>query len=643
MPVSTLVIPVRAVEAGLHDHRHATRHEGLGDVAVVDPLRGDRGSPAIGLRLRHHPLRPAAARPRTRPRGAARRPTASASPTCCGRGSRSTRSGHDHRLRLCRWRADGVDDGQRGGAPAQASRRSSCPTSSASPSAATGGCASSRPPAGAPGCPHRGGCGAGPSSSGRRRWCGRRCRSRCTPTAESSAPRSAPAGSPATGSTTATNRLSHKSGLTDFKDWYRQSFGRHSPWGDEDSEALVYGGRDRARASLSARVMRAAASHGRAGPGRDRPRSKQGEPGTEVFLVLDGVIRVERDGERLAEYGPGALLGERAHLEGGARTSTHRRGDAVPGGHGRGRPVGALGSRRALGGAPPRRSARETERVRVHFCGTRGSTPAPGPEFVRYGGHTSCVALVARTSDAGPTLLLDAGTGLRRSPRCSATRRSGHHPPDPSALGPRQGLPFFQSGDHPDAQVTLAASRPGRRGGRRERAGPHDVAAALPDPADDLRGDWTFESCPGRRLRGARASRVVARDVPHKGGRTVGYRVTDGRSTIAYIPDHCPTALGPGPGRVGRLPPGRPRTGRDVDVLDPRCPPLPRSSRPRPRSATPRPTTPSGSDDGRAHGGSRSSTTGLTAPTPRSTRSSTGSPTSTVPVIAAAEGSTLEL
>jgi CRP-like cAMP-binding protein len=48
----------------------------------------------------------------------------------------------------------------------------------------------------------------------------------------------------------------------------------------------------------------------------------QGEPGADVYLVLDGVVRVERDGEWLAEYGPGALLGERAHLEGGTRTST---------------------------------------------------------------------------------------------------------------------------------------------------------------------------------------------------------------------------------------------------------------------------------------------------------------------------------
>ena len=49
---------------------------------------------------------------------------------------------------------------------------------------------------------------------------------------------------------------------------------------------------------------------------------RQGDEGSEVFLVLDGVLRVEVDGRRLAEYGPGALLGERAHLEGGSRTSS---------------------------------------------------------------------------------------------------------------------------------------------------------------------------------------------------------------------------------------------------------------------------------------------------------------------------------
>jgi CRP-like cAMP-binding protein len=51
---------------------------------------------------------------------------------------------------------------------------------------------------------------------------------------------------------------------------------------------------------------------------------EQGAEGDELFLLLDGVLRVEVDGERLAEIGPGALLGERAVLEGGRRTATLR-------------------------------------------------------------------------------------------------------------------------------------------------------------------------------------------------------------------------------------------------------------------------------------------------------------------------------
>jgi hypothetical protein len=116
--------------------------------------------------------------------------------------------------------------------------------------------------------------------------------------------------------------LSHKSGLTDFRDWYRKSFGKHSPWGDEDSAALVTAVETALERALSAQLM-----HGAAKPGIRRLKAgdvlvRQGEPGADVYLVLDGVIRVDRDGERLAEYGPGAMLGERAHLEGGTRTST---------------------------------------------------------------------------------------------------------------------------------------------------------------------------------------------------------------------------------------------------------------------------------------------------------------------------------
>ncbi len=120
----------------------------------------------------------------------------------------------------------------------------------------------------------------------------------------------------------AAGRLTHKSGLTDYSNWMAESFGPHTPWGDQDSEALVTAVETALEHSLSVQLM-----HGSARPRIDqvaagRALVSQGDRGSEIYLVLDGVVRVEHDGEWLAEYGPGALLGERAHLESGVRTST---------------------------------------------------------------------------------------------------------------------------------------------------------------------------------------------------------------------------------------------------------------------------------------------------------------------------------
>lgn len=119
-----------------------------------------------------------------------------------------------------------------------------------------------------------------------------------------------------------TGALTHKSGLTDYTDWMATSFGRHTPWGDEDSEALVTAVETALEHSMSVQLMRGAAKPTITKVPAGSAVVRQGDPGNEIYLVLDGVIRVERDGEWLAEYGPGALLGERAHLEGGLRTST---------------------------------------------------------------------------------------------------------------------------------------------------------------------------------------------------------------------------------------------------------------------------------------------------------------------------------
>lgn len=119
-------------------------------------------------------------------------------------------------------------------------------------------------------------------------------------------------------------KLAAKVGLADFKQWYRKSFGRNTPWGSTNSAALVTAVETALERELAGLIMR----------GGEPPKirklkpeallTEQGKPGDEVFLVLDGVLAVDVDGEPIAEFGPGAILGERAVLEGGVRTSTMR-------------------------------------------------------------------------------------------------------------------------------------------------------------------------------------------------------------------------------------------------------------------------------------------------------------------------------
>jgi hypothetical protein len=117
-------------------------------------------------------------------------------------------------------------------------------------------------------------------------------------------------------------KLIAKSGMTDFKEWYRRAFGKHTPWGDEESPALVTVAETALERQLSASIMQGGAKPKIRKIAKGKTLVEQGAPGNELYLLLDGVLAVFVDGEKLAELGPGAILGERAILEGGQRTGT---------------------------------------------------------------------------------------------------------------------------------------------------------------------------------------------------------------------------------------------------------------------------------------------------------------------------------
>jgi phosphoribosyl 1,2-cyclic phosphodiesterase len=204
--------------------------------------------------------------------------------------------------------------------------------------------------------------------------------------------------------------------------------------------------------------------------------------------------------------------------------------------------------------------------VRLQFCGVRGSTPAPGADFVRYGGHTSCVA-VTHDGAAGPTLLLDAGTGVRRVTALLAGRPfTGTILLTHLHWDHVQGLPFFRAGDCEEARVSLLLPEQDDGASAEQTLARAMSPPHFPIAPGQLRGRWTFGTlAPGRFE--AEGFTVEAREIPHKGGRTLGYRVSDGRSVAAYVTDHCPTALGPGPDGWGEYHSGAVELAAGADVL----------------------------------------------------------------------------
>ena len=200
--------------------------------------------------------------------------------------------------------------------------------------------------------------------------------------------------------------------------------------------------------------------------------------------------------------------------------------------------------------------------LRVTFCGVRGSTPSPGADFVRYGGHTSCVAL--SRDDGTPELLLDAGTGIT-----AVTRLLGGRPFTGSILlghlhwDHTHGLPFFAGGrDTPRTDVYLPEQGEAAES-LLERcfSPPH-----FPIVPAELGPGWSFRSLE-EGGHGIEGFEVIAREIPHKGGRTFGYRVTHGGASLAYLSDHSPVSLGPGPDGQGERHEAILELAADADLL----------------------------------------------------------------------------
>jgi phosphoribosyl 1,2-cyclic phosphodiesterase len=175
--------------------------------------------------------------------------------------------------------------------------------------------------------------------------------------------------------------------------------------------------------------------------------------------------------------------------------------------------------------------------VRIKVWGARGSVPAPGPEMNRYGGNTSCVQVTFRD---GSQLILDAGTGIRTlgleltdAPQVGILLTHLH-------LDHIQGLMFFPPCFRSDAEITIwGPSSP--EASLEDRVARYISAPLSPVEVRELPCSVAFRDAPATEWRIGDVL-IRAEAVTHRGP-TLGYRITDGETTLCYIPDHEP-ALG---------------------------------------------------------------------------------------------------
>jgi phosphoribosyl 1,2-cyclic phosphodiesterase len=175
--------------------------------------------------------------------------------------------------------------------------------------------------------------------------------------------------------------------------------------------------------------------------------------------------------------------------------------------------------------------------MRVRLWGTRGSLASPGPDTVRYGGNTACVEV--RTDES--LLVLDAGTGIRplgvslRDHRGRIDLLLTH-----LHLDHLQGVGFFEPAFGTDVEVHIWGP-PSTTQDLRERLSRYLSPPLFPVRLRDLGPNVTLHDVPHRPFRIGDVT-VHAEAVIHPGP-TIGYRVENSGSCLAYLPDHEP-ALG---------------------------------------------------------------------------------------------------
>jgi phosphoribosyl 1,2-cyclic phosphodiesterase len=179
--------------------------------------------------------------------------------------------------------------------------------------------------------------------------------------------------------------------------------------------------------------------------------------------------------------------------------------------------------------------------VKIRFWGVRGSFAMTGHDFLRYGGNTTSVELVA---SAGQRLLIDLGTGATELAKELMAGEFGKgHGTLPILLSHThldhiQGLPFFMPFFIKGNQIRILGAAPlsgiSLEATLQNQLSPHYSPL---NGLENLAAGVTIETItPGSTL-ALPGFMVVTARIPHGSMWTTAYRITADGSTVTFLSD----------------------------------------------------------------------------------------------------------
>ena len=176
--------------------------------------------------------------------------------------------------------------------------------------------------------------------------------------------------------------------------------------------------------------------------------------------------------------------------------------------------------------------------MHVRFWGTRGSIPTPGPGTALYGGNTSCVEV--RTDD-GNIFVLDCGTGIREL-GLSLLEDATTPPRIHILIGHThwdhiQGFPFFTPVFLPGTEINIYAPLGFQKSLEDALSGQMQYSY-FPVKLQDLASRIHYTELDEGFFRIGNC--LVETQYLNHTAPTIGYRISEGSTSIAYITDHEP-------------------------------------------------------------------------------------------------------